>query len=88
MTGLRHTANFAFSPRCFLGFWLPVLAHSEEAEPKSVANATHFDTEHIFGFAEGSGTGAKGEMSIAIGSFAALGAYANIDNETSLRYIP
>jgi hypothetical protein len=68
---------------------LPVLAHAGEADPNSQAIASLFDTEHIFGFAEGSDIGAKGESeieSVTIGSFGALGGYSNIDNETSLRY--
>jgi hypothetical protein len=68
---------------------LPVLAHAGEADPNSQANASLFDTEHIFGFAEGSDIGAKGELEIestTVGSFGALGSYSNIDNETSLRY--
>jgi hypothetical protein len=68
---------------------LPVLAHAGEADPNSQANASLFDTEHIFGFAEGSDIGVKGELeieSVTIGSFGALGGYSNIDNETSLRY--
>jgi hypothetical protein len=67
---------------------LPVLAHAE-ADPNSQANASLFDTEHIFGFAEGSDIGAKGELeleSTTIGSFGALRSYSDIDNETSLRY--
>jgi hypothetical protein len=55
----------------------------------SQASTSAFDTEHIFGFAEGSDIGKKGELeieSITIGSFGALGGYSNIDNETSLRY--
>lgn len=47
------------------------------------------DTEHIFGFAEGSDIGEKGEReieSVTIGSFGAGGIYNNVDNETSFRY--
>jgi hypothetical protein len=72
-----------------LGSLLPVLAHAEEADPKSAASTSYFDSEHIFGFAEGSDIGAKGELeieSVTIGSFGAHGSYSNIDNETSLRY--
>ena len=62
--------------------------HAEENQPASGEAA--FDTEHIFGFAEGSDTGKRGEVeleSITVGSFGALsGTYANINNETSLRY--
>jgi hypothetical protein len=72
-----------------LGVFLPVFAHAQEAGPKGQASTSLFDTEHIFGFAEGSNIGAKGELEIestTIGSSGALGSYSNIDNETSLRY--
>jgi hypothetical protein len=46
----------------FLGCCLfPTIALSQEAEPKSTGAATDFDSELIFGFAEGSDIGAKGE---------------------------
>jgi hypothetical protein len=69
-----------------LGFGLSFPASSEE-EP---AGALTFDSEHIFGFAEGSDIGKRGELEIegvTIGSFGAPhGSYSNVDNETSLRY--
>lgn len=65
----------------------PTFASSQEAGPKTAGG---FDSEHIFGFAEGSDIGGKGEReieSIPVGSFGApAGGYANIDNETSFRY--
>lgn len=74
----------------FLGFCLlPAIAQSQEAEPRSVGAAMDFDTEHIFGFAEGSDIGAKGELeieSVTVGSLGAIGTYSSADNETSLRY--
>ena len=67
---------------------LPALARSQEARPAE--GISSFDTEHIFGFAEGSDIGDKGEReieSITIGSFGApVGGYADADNETSFRY--
>lgn len=70
-----------------LSLMLSTLAQSEEAGTKSVSS---FDTEHIFGFAEGSDIGKQGELEIegvTIGSFgAARGSHSNIDNETSFRY--
>jgi hypothetical protein len=72
-----------------LAFLLPAIAHAQESEPERAGNIASFDTEHIFGFAEGSDIGSKGELeieSITIGSFGELGSYSNIDNETSLRY--
>ncbi len=69
---------------------LPALARGEEAGPEHPDNGENFDSEHIFGFAEGSDIGEKGEReieSITIGSFGALaGSYANAGNETSFRY--
>ena len=72
-----------------LAFLLPAIAHAQESEPERARNIASFDTEHIFGFAEGSDIGSKGELeieSVTIGSFGELGSYSNIDNETSLRY--
>jgi hypothetical protein len=85
---MRHNWRLLFA--FFLGFCLfPTIALSQEAEPKSTGAATDFDSELIFGFAEGSDIGAKGEReveSVSVGSFGALGSYSNIDNETSFRY--
>jgi hypothetical protein len=56
------------------GVAIPTIAEPQESEPKRTE--VHFDTEHIFGFAEGSDIGAKGEVEIestTIGSFGALG---------------
>ena len=46
------------------------------------------DSEHIFGFAEGSGIGSKGEHElehISIGGFGKVGSYNQVDTETSFR---
>jgi hypothetical protein len=72
-----------------LAFLLPAIAHAQESEPERAGNIASFDTEHIFGFAEGSDIDSKGELEIesaTIGSFGELGSYSNINNETSLRY--
>jgi hypothetical protein len=63
----------------YLGLLVPLLAHAEEAEPRGPATRWSIDTEHIFGFAEGSDIGAKGELeieNITIGGFGALGSYS------------
>ncbi|WP_020175258.1 hypothetical protein [Methyloferula stellata] len=62
---------------------------ADEAKTESGSTAPDIDTEHIFGFAEGSDIGLKGEReieSVTIGSFGAIGNYNNVDNETSFRY--
>jgi hypothetical protein len=72
-----------------LGLLCPVLAQAEEAQTNANASQSKIDTEHIFGFSEGSDIGAKGEReieSITIGSFGKIGSYNNVDNETSFRY--
>jgi hypothetical protein len=43
---------------------LPAAAHSQEASPENAITADRFDTEHIFGFAEGSDIGPQGEGEI------------------------
>lgn len=62
----------------------PAVAQAQEDEPPA------FDAEHIFGFAEGSDIGAKGEREIestTIGGFgASAGGYASVDSEISFRY--
>ncbi len=83
----------------FLGCVLlvPALAHADPRTPEKDAGGKdeggkeeEVDTEHIFGFAEGSDIGKKGEIEIEnvnIGSFGkAGGAYDNVDTETSFRY--
>jgi hypothetical protein len=60
-----------------------------KAEPNS-EQAAEIDTEHIFGFADGTDIGEKGEReieNIAVGSFGRIGSYNQIDNETSFRYV-
>jgi hypothetical protein len=67
---------------------LPAAAEIQ-AEPQSATSESQFDTEHIFGFGEGSDVGNKGELEIesfTIGIFGASGRNFNIGNETSLRY--
>ncbi len=68
---------------------LPAAAHSQEASPENALTADRFDTEHIFGFAEGSDIGPQGEgeiESFTVGSFGASGGNFNIGNDTSARY--
>jgi hypothetical protein len=68
---------------------LPAAAHSQEASPENAITADRFDTEHIFGFAEGSDIGPQGEgeiESFTVGSVGASGGNFNIGNDTSARY--
>ena len=70
-----------------LGMAMPAAAEPQESEPKRAE--VHFDTEHIFGFGEGSDIGPMGEYEIecfTVGAFGAVGSNFNIGNETSLRY--
>jgi hypothetical protein len=80
-----------FSFLCVLAAVLfPTLAQAEETPAKAEAAGSEFNTEHIFGFAEGSDIGEKGEReieSITIGHFGKIGSYANVDGETSFRYV-
>jgi hypothetical protein len=67
----------------------PALAQAEEAQTHAIAPQSEIDTEHIFGFSEGSDIGAKGEREIenvTIGSFGKIGSYNNVDIEASFRY--
>jgi hypothetical protein len=66
---------------------------AEEAETKSETKSEKSDagveTEHIFGFTEGTDIGEKGEREIEstfVGSIGKIGRYANLSNETDLRY--
>jgi hypothetical protein len=36
-----------------LAFLLPAIAHAQKSEPERAGSLASFDTEHIFGFAEG-----------------------------------
>lgn len=66
----------------------PALSQTEAQSDKG-HSGPHFDTEHIFGFGEGSDIGAQGEWEIesfTIGSFGAAGRDFNIANDTSIRY--
>lgn len=59
------------------------------AQSDNGPSARHFDTEHIFGFGEGSDIGAMGEWEIesfTVGSFGAVGRDFNLANDTSIRY--
>jgi len=73
-----------------LGFLPPNTARSQEDPHEDSFAASGFDTEHIFGFAEGSDIGPRGEREIEstnIASFGARGGYFNADTETALRYV-
>ncbi len=69
----------------------PGAAVAEETGVQEMSEKTggdDLDTEHIFGFAEGSSIGDKGEReieAITIGSFGKVGSYNAIETETSLR---
>jgi hypothetical protein len=71
------------------GMAMPAAAEAQESEPERAAAESHFDTEHIFGFGEGSDVGAAGEFEVecfTVGIFGAAGRNFRIGNETSLRY--
>lgn len=63
---------------------------AEGVGPNWASLASRIDSEHIFGFAEGTDIGAQGDIeieSITIASFGATaGFYADANNETSFRY--
>jgi hypothetical protein len=68
---------------------VPTFTLADEMQTKAGATGSEVDSEHIFGFSEGSDIGSQGEReieSVTIGSFGKLGNYSNIDNETSFRY--
>lgn len=76
-------------PVVFLGILLPVAAHAQDGEAGTTLATKGFDSEHIFGFAEGSDIGPQGswEMeSFTVGSFGAASGNFNIGNDTSARY--
>ncbi len=68
----------------------PLRAEPLTAEKQEHPRKEEVDTEHIFGFAEGSDIGKEGEREIEnvnIGSFGKTGgAYNDVDTETSFRY--
>jgi hypothetical protein len=68
---------------------IPVAAEAEQPRAGGAASESEIDTEHIFGFGEGSDVGAKGELeveSFTVGSFGAAAGNFSIGNETSFRY--
>jgi hypothetical protein len=68
---------------------LPAAAPAQEARPEHAVTESRFDTEHIFGFGEGSDFGPMGEYEIesfTVGIFGAAGSNFKVGNETSLRY--
>jgi len=63
---------------------LPAVAH-----PESRARIVGIDTEHIFGFTEGTDIGDKGDIELEstfIGRFGKPGSFAALQNETAVRY--
>jgi hypothetical protein len=72
-----------------LGLVLPAAALAQEARHGYPVTESSFDTEHIFGFGEGSDFGPMGEYEIesfTVGIFGAPGRNFKVGNETSLRY--
>jgi hypothetical protein len=68
---------------------IPGAVEAQEPGAAGAASDLEIDTEHIFGFGEGSDVGAKGELeveSFTIGSFGAAAGNFSIGNETSFRY--
>lgn len=64
--------------------------HAKSEHAKSEHADEGVDTEHIFGFTEGTDIGEKGEREIEIttvGSLGKIGAYAEVFNETAFRYV-
>jgi hypothetical protein len=62
---------------------------AEETETKSEKSDAGVETEHIFGFTEGTDIGEKGEREIestSVGSIGKIGRYVNVSNETDFRY--
>jgi hypothetical protein len=63
---------------------------AEEAGTKSEGAEESIDSEHIFGFTEGTDIGRKGEREIEstfVGNLGKIGNYADLSNETALRYV-
>jgi len=85
---MRYAAYFKFILALVVSY-LPAFASAEETEGKTGPAGTELETEHIFGFAEGSDIGSKGEAEIenvTAGAFGRIGSYNNADDETSFRY--
>ena len=64
---------------------LPAIAHAEAG-----TNYAGIDTEHIFGFTEGSDIGHRGEIELEstfVGLFGKVGNFAAVQNETAVRYV-
>lgn len=62
-------------------------AHAQDPEPQASPLASGVDTEHIFGFSEGSDIGPRGEWeieSVSVGGWGAFGSHLNAGNETSV----
>jgi len=64
---------------------LPAIAHTEAR-----TGYAGLDTEHIFGFTEGSDIGYRGEIELEstfVGLFGKVGSFAAVQNETAVRYV-
>jgi hypothetical protein len=85
---MTHAGHLAY-PLILAVLSLPSFALADEIRTSASSTGSEIDSEHIFGFSEGSDIGSQGEReieSVTIGSFGKIGNYSNIDNETSFRY--
>jgi hypothetical protein len=62
------------------------IGRAEEAETKAEKPNAELETEHIFGFTEGTDIGEKGEREIESTFIGKVGSYVNVSNETAFRY--
>lgn len=68
----------------FVAFLLPLLAHAQGGAGTAVV-----DTEHLFGFTDGTDIGDKGDIELEgtfSGRFGKPGIYTALQNETAVRY--
>ena len=76
--------SFTRWPALFVALLLPVLARAEGGGGTAVV-----DTEHIFGFTDGTDIGDKGDVELegtVVGRFGKPGRFAALQNETAVRY--
>src|SRR5580700_11231205 len=82
--GISRMASIARWSALSVVLSLPTVAH-----PEGRARIVGVDTEHIFGFTEGTDIGYKGEIELEstfVGRFGKLGSFAALQNETAIRY--
>jgi hypothetical protein len=82
--GISRMASIARWSALSVALLLPAGAHSE-SWPRIVG----VDTEHIFGFTEGTDIGYRGEIELEstfVGRFGKPGSFAALENETAVRY--